>query len=66
MLRALGITSLIKWFLIACVAVAIWQSYDGNIGAIVDAIWGWVQDGATVVTKIWHSLMVHHHTAKGH
>lgn len=56
MLRSLGITSLIKWFVIACVGVAIWQSYNGNIGSIADAVWGWVQAGAEVVTKIWNSI----------
>lgn len=59
MLRSLGITSLVKWFVIACVLLAIWRAYDGNVGAIVDAVWGWVQSGADVVTRIWHSINAH-------
>lgn len=56
MLRSLGITSIIKWFIIACVGLAIWKSYNGDIGAIVNAIWGWIQRGAEVVTNIWNEV----------
>lgn len=56
MLRSLGIGQAVKWFLLACVAVAIWQSYNGNLSAIADAIWGWIQAGADVVTRLWNSI----------
>lgn len=56
MLRSLGIGQALKWFVLACVAVAIWQAYDGNLTAIADALWRWVQAGADVVTRIWHSI----------
>ena len=56
MLRSLGITTLLKWFLVACVLLAIWQGYNGNIGAIVQAVWGWIQTGADVVTRLWNEV----------
>lgn len=56
MLRSLGVMQMVKWFMLACVGVAIWQAYDGNLGAIADSIWGWVQAGADVVQNVWDSI----------
>jgi hypothetical protein len=56
MLRSLGITTMLKWFLVACVLLAIWQAYNGNIGAIAQAVWSWIQAGADVVTRIWNEV----------
>ena len=56
MLRGLGIGSAIKWFVIACIFVALYKGYHGNVTAIGDALWQWVNQGATVVTHIWHSI----------
>lgn len=63
MLRSLGITTIVKYFVLVCIAVAIWQAFDGNIGAIVTAVWNWIQAGADVVTRIWES--VNANTGKG-
>lgn len=56
MLRSLGITSAIKWFVVACVVLAVWQAFNGNIGAIADAVWNLIQAGADVVNRIWDSI----------
>jgi hypothetical protein len=56
MLRSLGITTAVRWFVIACVGLAVWRGFNGDIGAIVDAVWGWIQTGAEVVTNIWHEV----------
>lgn len=56
MLRSLGIMAMVKWFLVACVLLAIWQAYDGNIGAIANSVWDWIQAGADVVTRIWNQI----------
>lgn len=63
MLRSLGITTALKWFAIACVGVAVWQAYNGNIGAIANAVWSWIQAGADVVTRIWNEINAN--TGKG-
>lgn len=56
MLRSLGITTAVRWFVIACVCLAVWRGFNGDIGAIVDAVWSWIQTGADVVTNIWHEV----------
>jgi hypothetical protein len=56
MLRSLGIMAAFKWFVIACVGLAVWRAYDGNLGAIATAIWDWIQAGADVVTRIWDNV----------
>ena len=56
MLGKLGITKLLKWFVLAAIAVAIWQGFNGNLGAIAETVWAWVLAGADVVTNIWHAI----------
>lgn len=56
MLRSLGIMTAFKWFVLAAVAVAIWQGFDGDLGAVVSEVWRWIQMGAGVVTNIWNSV----------
>jgi hypothetical protein len=56
MLRGLGIGTAIRWFVIAAVALALWQGFNGDIGAIMWAIWGYVEQGSEVVTDIWNSV----------
>ena len=56
MLRSLGIFSLIKWFLVACVLLAIWRGFDGDIGAIVDTVIDYIQKGADIVTQLWNEV----------
>lgn len=58
MLRSLGIMMALKWFVIAAVAVAIWQGFDGNLGAIASTVWAWVEAGSRVVTDIWYRINV--------
>lgn len=56
MLRSLGITTALKWFAVACVVVAVYRGYNGDVGAVITTVWGWVQSGADAVTNIWHSV----------
>lgn len=46
----------IRYFVIACVVVAIWQAFNGDPAAILNAAWSWVQAGADLVTRTWESL----------
>lgn len=56
MLRSLGIMTAAKWFVIACIGLAVWRGFNGDLGAIVDSIWGYIQTGADVATNIWNEV----------
>ena len=51
MIRSL--TEPLRWFMFACVALAIWQSYNGDPAAIAQALWGAVQTGADFLTEVF-------------
>lgn len=55
-MRGLGIGVAIRYFVIAAVCVAIWQGFNGDLGAAFWAGWGYVEQGADVVTQIWNSI----------
>lgn len=56
MLRGLGIGSAFRYFLLAAVGLALWQGFNGDLGAILWTIWGYVEQGARVVTDVWNSV----------
>ncbi len=56
MLRTLGVLTLLRWFVVAAVLLALWQGFNGDLGAIAAAAWSWVQAGADVVTRIWTAI----------
>lgn len=56
MLRSLGLHAALKWFVIACVVVALWRGFNGDLGAIADTLWSWVVRGADVLTSIWQQI----------
>lgn len=60
MLRGLGIGRLIRTVLLAMVAVAVWEGFHGNVGAIVAAGWHVIQTGADVITQIWRTANGRH------
>ena len=56
MLRGLGIGTAFRYFVIAAIAVAVWQGFNGDLGAMLWTLWGYVQQGANVVTEVWNSI----------
>lgn len=56
MLRSLGIYTLIKWFAVACIVIAVWRGYHGDVGAIVSDLWSLLLKGADLVTYLWHMV----------
>lgn len=56
MMRSLGVTSALRWFLVAIVALAIWRGFEGDLGAIATTLWSWIERGAEVVTMIWNEI----------
>jgi len=56
MLRSLGVFTLLKWFAVACVLLAIWRGFEGDLGAIAETVWAWLLYGADVVTNIWNQI----------
>lgn len=59
MFRSLGLHHALRWFIIAAIVVAIWQGFNGNLGAMVTWAWHLIQAGAGVATSLWHSLNIH-------
>ena len=56
MLRALGITSLLRWFVFAVIGVAIYKGFNGDHMAIANTGWQVVLKGADFVTSIFNQV----------
>lgn len=60
MLRTLGLHHALRWFLVACVVLAIWEGFHGNLYAMIHTVMHWVQQGADVITSLWSSAQKKH------
>ncbi len=54
-MRGLG-GGVIRYFVGASVALAIWQGFEGDLGSVAWMAWTYVQQGADVVTDVWHGV----------
>ena len=65
MVRRLQLGKYVGYILLAMVALAIWQGFNGNVSAMADKAWELLQDGANVVTHIWNSVSKDNKGGKG-
>ena len=56
MMQMLQIGKIVQIALILMVVVAVWQAFNGDLGAIAEKCISIVQAGADVMTKLWATV----------